>query len=144
MAYQTNFQITCNITNNSTTDWGDSCQLNVVSFTPGIATISFGGSITLQEGAGITKEMYDEAPPLTTASDMAVKSASSSSGYAGGSWSSFKHAMGNAFSDAASKVGKALTNKAVDTGLEYAGLAAVGAGRMHRGKVRGLLKGNYF
>lgn len=144
MAYQTNFQITCNITNNSTTDWGDSCQLNVVSFTPGIATISFGGSITLQEGAGITKEMYDEAPPLTTASDMAVKTASSSSGYAGGSWSSFKHAMGNAFSDAASKVGKALTNKAVDTGLEYAGLAAVGAGKMHRGKVRGLLKGHYF
>ena len=141
MAYQTNFQITCNITNNSTTDWGDSCQLNVVSFTPGIATISFGGSITLQEGAGITKEMYDEAPPLTTASDMAIKTASTSSGYAGGSWSSFKHALQNA----ASHVGAVLTNKAVDKGLEYAGMAAAaGAGKMHRGKVRGLLKGHYF
>lgn len=154
MAYQTNFQITCNITNNSTTNWGDGCQLNVVSFTPGIATISFGGSITLQEGAGITKEMYDDAPPLTTASDEAVKMSSSSNGYAGGSWSSFKHALGSAASHVghalapvASAVGKALTNKAVDKGLEYAAtLAAAGAGggKMHRGKVRGLLKSHYF
>jgi len=139
MAYQTNFQISCNVINNSSINWGDGCQLNVVSFTPGVATISFGGSISLVEGAGITKEMYDEAPPLTTSSDEAVKMSSTSNGYAGGSWSSFKHNLSqfaNYISPVTKPIVGALTNKAVT--------AINGAGIMRRGRVRGLLKSEYY
>ncbi len=148
MASQVNFQIQLDIINNSTTNWGAGCQLNVAAFTPGICTIEYGGQVNLETGAGITKQMYDEAPPLTGSSDEAVKSAYNSNGYSGGSWASFKSALGHVASHVGQAlvpvgqaVGKALTNKAVDKGLEYAMM--MGAGKMHRGKVRGLLKGAY-
>jgi hypothetical protein len=148
MASQVNFQIQLDIINNSVINWGAGCQLNVAAFTPGICTIEYGGQVNLETGAGITKQMYDEAPPLTSSSDEAVKAAYNSNGYSGGSWASFKSALGNAASHVGhalapvgQALGKALTNKAVDKGLEY--VAMLGAGKMNRGKVRGLLKGAY-
>lgn len=148
MASQVNFQIQLDIINNSAINWGSGCQLNVAAFTPGICTIEYGGQVNLEIGAGITKQMYDEAPPLTSSSDESVKAAYNSNGYSGGSWASFKSALGNAASHVGhalapvgQALGKALTNKAVDKGLEY--VAMMGAGKMNRGKVRGLLKGAY-
>jgi hypothetical protein len=138
MASQVNFQISCTITNNSPVDWstvagGDQCQLYVAAFTPGICTIEFGGVVNLEIGAGITKTMYDEAPPLSTTSDIAVRASSSSNGYSGGSWSSFFKAL----SPYLDPIGHALSRKAVGA------IESAGAGKMSRGKIRGLLKGHF-
>jgi len=137
MASQVNFQINLTITNNSPVNWstaypGDSCQLYVAAFTPGICTIEFGGVVNLEVGAGITKQMYDSAPALSSSTDDSVRNAMAANGYSGGSWSSFMNAM-KPYLD---PVGKALSQKAVGA------IETFGAGKMNRGKVRGLLK-NY-
>lgn len=133
MSYQANFQLTCDITNNSSINWSTygSCQLFVAAFTPGTCTIAYGGAVDLVNGAGITKQMYDEAPPLTDSSDKLIKASYSSNGYSGGSWSSFMNAM-KPYLD---PIGQALSRKAVGA------IETMGAGRMNRDKVRGKISG---
>jgi hypothetical protein len=138
MASQVNFQINLTITNNSQVNWstaypGSQCQLFVAAFTPGICTIEYGGVVNLEVGAGITKEMYDNAPPISSTTDMAVRTSSYSNGYAGGSWSSFW----NTIQPYVDPIGQALSRKAVGA------IETAGAGKMHRGKIRGLLKGHF-
>jgi hypothetical protein len=135
MSYQVNFQITCTITNNSNIDWSTygACQLYVAAFTPGTCTIEYGGVINLENGAGITKEMYDNAPALSASTDNAVRANASANGYSGGSWSSFMNAM-KPYLD---PIGKALSQKAVGA------IETFGAGRMTKGKIRGMLKNHF-
>jgi hypothetical protein len=140
MSYQVNFQITCDITNNSNINWSQygACQLFVASFTPSTCTIEYGGVINLENGAGITKEMYDNAPALSASTDNAVRANTASNGYSGGSWSSFMSAM-KPYLD---PIGQALSRKAV-AGIETAGMGMAGAGRMSKGKIRGMLKNHF-
>ena len=132
-----NFQINATCTNLSGIDFGANCQFNVLAITDGVCITQHGSRVQLIEG-GITEDMYNNAEVVSGLQEMAVKNYENKNGYSGGSWASFKSDMAK-FAKYISPMSKpiigALTNKAV-AGIE-------GAGRMNRGKIRGLLKGMY-
>ena len=132
-----NFQINATCTNLSGIDFGANCQFNVLAITDGVCITQHGSRVQLIEG-GITEDMYNNAQVVSGLQEMAVKNYENKNGYSGGSWASFKSDMAK-IADYISPMSKpiigALTNKAV-AGIE-------GAGRMNRGKIRGLLKGMY-
>jgi len=134
-----NFQIQVQCTNLTDIDFGANCNLNVLAITDGVCLTQHGSRVQLIEG-GITEDIYNNAPLVSGLEELAIKTYTNNNGYSGGSWASFKNDMSK-FADYISPVSKpiigALTNKAV------AGIESSGAGRMHRGKIRGLLKGMY-
>ena len=132
-----NFQINATCTNLSGSDFGANCQFNVLAITDGVCITQHGSRVQLIEG-GITEDMYNNAQVVSGLQEMAVKNYENKNGYSGGSWASFKSDMAkiaNYISPMSKPIIGALTNKAVG--------AIEGAGRMNRGKIRGLLKGMY-
>jgi len=134
-----NFQITATCTNLSGINFGANCQFNVLAITDGVCITQHGSRVQLIEG-GITEDMYNNAQIVSGLQEMAVKNYENKNGYSGGSWASFKSDLAkiaNYISPVSKPIIGALTNKAL------AGIESAGAGRMHRGKIRGLLKGMY-
>ena len=110
----------------------------MVALTDGWIQTAGAGNVDIHVGS-VTRDML-MANQMPEIEDDIVRAKSRLSGYAGGkySWGDFKHDM-SSFANYISPMSKpiigALTTKAVNS--------INGAGKMHRGKVRGMLKG-YF
>jgi len=138
MVYPSNFGGNVTVTNTTGLNYPSGCILRVVALTDGWITTAGSGNIDQHVGS-ITREMLNAGDMPVIEEDI-IRAKSRQSGYSGGkySWNDFKHDM-SSFANYISPVSKpilgALTNKAV--------AQINGSGKMHRGKVRGLLKG-YF
>jgi hypothetical protein len=138
MVYPSNFSANITVYNQTGFNYPSGCILRVVALTDGWITTAGSGNIDQHVGS-ITREMLS-AQPIPEIEEDVIRAKSRQSGYTGGryTWGDFKHDM-SSFANYISPVSKpiitALTNKAVNK--------IQGSGKMHRGKVRGLLKG-YF
>jgi hypothetical protein len=138
MVYPSNFTANITVTNQTGYNYPSGCILRVVALTDGWIQTAGAGNVDIHVGS-ITRDML-KASTMPEIEDDIIRAKSRMSGYSGGkyTWNDFKHDM-SSFANYISPVSKpiigALTTKAVQ-GIQ-------GAGKMHRGKVRGLLKG-YF
>jgi hypothetical protein len=138
MVYPSNFTANITVTNQTGYNYPAGCILRVVALTDGWIQTAGAGNVDIHVGS-ITRDMLN-ASTMPEIEDEIIRSKSRRSGYSGGryTWNDFKHDM-SSFANYISPISKpiigALTNKAVQS--------IQGAGKMNRGKVRGLLKG-YF